>query len=144
ELMGRIYRFLGLSVGTIVSGQRPAQRREEYAADITYGTNNEFGFDYLRDNMALSLEDCVQRGHNMAIVDAVDSILIDEARTPLITSEAACGGVNKWYCAFARAARRLRKDEDYEVDAVKRTVGVLEPGTEKVEDYLGIENLHES
>ncbi len=144
ELMGRIYRFLGLSVGTIVSGQRPAQRREEYAADITYGTNNEFGFDYLRDNMALSLEDCVQRGHNMAIVDEVDSILIDEARTPLIISGPASGDVNKWYTEFARVARRLRKDEDYEVDEVKRTVGVLEPGIEKVEDYLGIENLYES
>src|SRR5699024_4287573 len=144
ELMGRIYRFLGLSVGTIVSGQRPAQRREVYAADITYGTNNEFGFDYLRDNMALSLEDCVQRGHNMAIVDEVDSILIDEARTPLIISGPASGDVNKWYTEFARVARRLRKDEDYEVDEVKRTVGVLEPGIEKVEDYLGIENLYES
>ncbi|QGH70938.1 preprotein translocase subunit SecA [Pseudactinotalea sp. HY158] len=144
ELMGRVHRFLGLSVGTILSGQQPAVRREQYAADITYGTNNEYGFDYLRDNMALSLADTVQRGHNMAIVDEVDSILIDEARTPLIISGPASGDVNKWYGEFARVARRLTRDADYEVDETKRNVGVLEPGIEKVEDYLGIDNLYES
>jgi len=144
ELMGRIYRFLGLTVGTVVAGQRPEERREAYAADITYGTNNEFGFDYLRDNMALSLDDLVQRGHNMVIVDEVDSILIDEARTPLIISGPASGDANKWYVEFAKMVRRLRRDDDYEVDEVKRTVGVLEPGIEKVEDYLGIDNLYES
>ncbi|MFV0252334.1 MAG: preprotein translocase subunit SecA [Beutenbergiaceae bacterium] len=144
ELMGRVFRFLGLTTGTIVSGQTPDQRREQYAADITYGTNNEFGFDYLRDNMAWSRNDLVQRGHNMAIVDEVDSILIDEARTPLIISGPASGDINKWYAEFARVATRLRRDKDYEVDEKKRTVGVLEPGIEKVEDHLGIDNLYES
>jgi len=144
ELMGRVYRFLGLTTGCILDGQRPDQRRLEYAADITYGTNNQFGFDYLRDNMAWSLEETVQRGHNYAIVDEVDSILIDEARTPLIISGPATGDVNKWYSEFSRIALRLRRDEDYEVDEKKRTIGVLEPGIEKVEDYLGIDNLYES
>jgi preprotein translocase subunit SecA len=144
ELMGRVFRFLGLSTGVILSGQTPAERREMYAADITYGTNNEFGFDYLRDNMTWSTEDLVQRGHNFAIVDEVDSILIDEARTPLIISGPADGDVNKWYVEFAKIARRLTLDEDYEADEKKRTVGVLEPGIAKVEDYLGIENLYES
>ncbi|TRW43186.1 preprotein translocase subunit SecA, partial [Georgenia yuyongxinii] len=144
ELMGRVHRFLGMSTGTILSGQNPEQRREQYAADITYGTNNEFGFDYLRDNMAWSLSELVQRGHNFAIVDEVDSILIDEARTPLIISGPATGDVNKWYAEFARLTTRLERDADYEVDEKKRNVGVLEPGIEKVEDYLGIENLYES
>ncbi|WP_127131823.1 preprotein translocase subunit SecA [Georgenia sp. SYP-B2076] len=144
ELMGRVYRFLGLTTGTVVSGQRPDERREQYAADITYGTNNEFGFDYLRDNMAWSTAELVQRGHHFAIVDEVDSILIDEARTPLIISGPASGDVNKWYAEFARIAKRLEVEKDYEVDEKKRTVGVLEPGIEKVEDYLGIENLYES
>ncbi|WP_341358769.1 preprotein translocase subunit SecA [Georgenia sp. M64] len=144
ELMGRVHRFLGMSTGTILSGQTPDQRREEYAADITYGTNNEFGFDYLRDNMAWSTAELVQRGHNFAIVDEVDSILIDEARTPLIISGPASGDANKWYAEFARLVRRLEREKDYEVDEKKRTVGVLEPGIEKVEDYLGIENLYES
>ncbi len=144
ELMGRVYRFLGLTTGTILSGQKPDERREQYAADITYGTNNEFGFDYLRDNMAWASSELVQRGHNMAIVDEVDSILIDEARTPLIISGPASGDINKWYAEFARVAMRLRRDEDYEVDEKKRTVGVLEPGIETVEDHLGIENLYES
>lgn len=144
ELMGRVFRFLGLTTGCIVEGLTPAQRREQYAADITYGTNNQFGFDYLRDNMAWTLEDCVQRGHNFAIVDEVDSILIDEARTPLIISGPAGGDVNKWYAEFARIAQRLTADQDYEVDEKKRTVGVLEPGIEHVEDLLGIENLYES
>ncbi|MFC8734557.1 preprotein translocase subunit SecA [Luteimicrobium sp. NPDC057192] len=144
DLMGRVYRFLGLTTGCILTGQTPAERREQYAADITYGTNNEFGFDYLRDNMAWGTEELVQRGHHFAIVDEVDSILIDEARTPLIISGPSSGDANRWYTEFARVARRLTKDADYEVDEKKRTVGVLEPGIEKVEDYLGIDNLYES
>ncbi|TDE15961.1 preprotein translocase subunit SecA [Jiangella asiatica] len=143
EWMGRIHRFLGLEVGVILNGLTPAQRREAYAADITYGTNNEFGFDYLRDNMAQRVEDQVQRGHNYAIVDEVDSILIDEARTPLIISGPA-DQPTRWYTEFSKVAQRLRKDSDYEVDEKKRTVGVLEPGIEKVEDWLGIDNLYES
>ncbi len=144
DLMGRVYRFLGLTTGTVLSGQKPDERREQYAADITYGTNNEFGFDFLRDNMAWNAAELVQRGHNMAIVDEVDSILIDEARTPLIISGPASGDINKWYAEFARVAKRLRRDDDYEVDEKKRNVGVLEPGIAKVEDHLGIENLYES
>ncbi len=144
DLMGRVYRFLGLTTGTILSGLTPAERREQYAADITYGTNNEFGFDYLRDNMAWSVDDLVQRGHNFAIVDEVDSILIDEARTPLIISGPASGDANRWYGEFAKVARRLVREQDYEVDEKKRTVGVLEPGIARVEDYLGIDNLYES
>ncbi|MBN8882511.1 MAG: preprotein translocase subunit SecA, partial [Salana multivorans] len=144
ELMGRVYRFLGVSSGVILSGMKPAERRAVYAADITYGTNNELGFDYLRDNMAWTTDDLVQRGHNFVIVDEVDSILIDEARTPLIISGPAGGDANKWYSEFARVARRMERDVDYEVDEKKRTVGVLEPGIEKVEDHLGIENLYES
>ncbi|VEG29933.1 preprotein translocase subunit SecA [Actinomyces howellii] len=144
DLMGRVHRFLGLSTGCILTGQTPAQRREQYAMDITYGTNNEFGFDYLRDNMAQRPEDLVQRGHAFVIVDEVDSILIDEARTPLIISGPASGDVNKWYQEFARIAQRLRAGKDYEVDEKKRTVGVLAPGIERVEDYLGIDNLYES
>jgi preprotein translocase subunit SecA len=143
ELMGRVYRFLGLSVGCILSQMSPDERRIQYAADITYGTNNEFGFDYLRDNMAWSVQDMVQRGHAYAIVDEVDSILIDEARTPLIISGPA-DQPTKWYTEFARIAERLRRDADYEVDEKKRTVGILESGIERVEDYLGIENLYES
>ncbi|MDO5700722.1 MAG: preprotein translocase subunit SecA [Bowdeniella nasicola] len=144
ELMGRVFRFLGLTTGCILEGQSPAERRAEYAADITYGTNNQFGFDYLRDNMAWSPEDMVQRGHNFAIVDEVDSILIDEARTPLIISGPASGDVNSWYTEFAKITQGLKAGTDYEVDEKKRTVGILEPGIEKVEDYLGIENLYES
>ncbi len=144
ELMGRVFRALGMTTGIIVSGQTPAIRREQYAADITYGTNNEFGFDYLRDNMAWRKEDLVQREHFFAIVDEVDSILIDEARTPLIISGPSSGEANRWFAEFAKIARTLEAGEDYEVDEKKRTVGVLEPGIEKVEDYLGIENLYES
>ncbi|MDR0945758.1 MAG: preprotein translocase subunit SecA [Bifidobacteriaceae bacterium] len=144
ELMGRVFRFLGVSVGCILVGQTPAERRKQYACDITYGTNNEFGFDYLRDNMAWTEDELVQRGHNFVIVDEVDSILIDEARTPLIISGPAQGDINKWYVEFAKVARRLTRDEDYEVDEKKKTVGILEPGIAKVEDYLGIENLYES
>jgi preprotein translocase subunit SecA len=144
DLMGRIFRALGMTTGCILSGQSPDERRLQYQADITYGTNNEFGFDYLRDNMALQKSDLVQRGHFFAIVDEVDSILIDEARTPLIISGPASGEANRWFGEFARIADRLKLDEDYEVDIKKRTVGVLEPGIEKVEDYLGIGNLYES
>jgi preprotein translocase subunit SecA len=144
ELMGRVFRALGMTTGCILSGQTPAERREQYAADVTYGTNNEFGFDYLRDNMAWQTADMVQRGHYFAIVDEVDSILIDEARTPLIISGPASGEANRWFGEFANVAKRLVEGEDYEVDEKKRTVGVLEPGIEKVEDYLGIDNLYES
>ncbi len=144
ELMGRVYRFLGMTTGVVLTGQQPAERREQYAADITYGTNNEFGFDYLRDNMAWQSADLVQRGHHFAIVDEVDSILIDEARTPLIISGPASGDINRWYAEFAKVVRRLEAERDYEVDEKKRTVGVLEPGIERVEDHLGIENLYES
>jgi preprotein translocase subunit SecA len=143
EWMGRVHRFLGLSVGTILSGERPAHRREQYACDITYGTNNEFGFDYLRDNMAWSKADLVQRGHHYAIVDEVDSILIDEARTPLIISGPA-ESAGKWYQEFARIVPLMRRDVHYEVEEAKRTVAVTEEGVEFVEDQLGIENLYEA
>ncbi len=143
EWMGRVHRFLGLDVGAILSGMTPAQRRAAYHADITYGTNNEFGFDYLRDNMTHSLEDLVQRGHNFAVVDEVDSILIDEARTPLIISGPADAS-SKWYAEFARIAPLLKKDVHYEVDIKKRTIGVHEAGVEFVEDQLGIDNLYEA
>ncbi|WIB12979.1 preprotein translocase subunit SecA [Curtobacterium sp. MCPF17_052] len=144
ELMGRVFRALGMTTGCIIAGQSPVERREQYAADITYGTNNEFGFDYLRDNMAWQASDMVQRGHFFAVVDEVDSILIDEARTPLIISGPSSGEANRWFTEFASIATRLTPGEDYEVDEKKRTVGVLEPGIEKVEDYLGIDNLYES
>ncbi len=144
ELMGRVFRALGMSTGVILAGQTPEERREQYAADITYGTNNEFGFDYLRDNMAWTAGDMVQRGHHFVVVDEVDSILIDEARTPLIISGPASGEANRWFTEFASLANRLVPAEDYEVDEKKRTVGVLESGIEKVEDYLGIGNLYES
>ncbi|MGE5763020.1 MAG: preprotein translocase subunit SecA, partial [Mycobacterium leprae] len=143
EWMGRVHRFLGLTVGVILTQMSPAQRRASYQADITYGTNNEFGFDYLRDNMAWALDECVQRGHNFAIVDEVDSILIDEARTPLIISGPAEQSA-KWYQEFARLAPRLVREVDYEVDEKKRTVGITESGVEKVEDWLGIDNLYEA
>ncbi|KAB1657021.1 MULTISPECIES: preprotein translocase subunit SecA [unclassified Pseudoclavibacter] len=144
DLMGRVFRALGMTTGCIVAGQTPQQRREQYAADITYGTNNEFGFDYLRDNMAWQKSDLVQRERFFAIVDEVDSILIDEARTPLIISGPGDGDANRWFGEFAKVARRLREGTDYEVDEKKRTIGVLESGISKVEDYLGIENLYES
>ncbi len=143
DWMGRVHRFLGLTVGTIVSGQPPATRREKYACDITYGTNNEFGFDYLRDNMAWSKADLVQRGHHFAIVDEVDSILIDEARTPLIISGPAETSA-KWYGEFARIVPMMKRDVHYEVEEAKRTVAVTEEGVEFVEDQLGIENLYEA
>ncbi|MFC4000443.1 preprotein translocase subunit SecA [Prauserella oleivorans] len=143
EWMGRVHRFLGISVGSILSDMPPSARREAYAADVTYGTNNEFGFDYLRDNMAWSLDDCVQRGHNFAIVDEVDSILIDEARTPLIISGPADQS-SRWYVEFARMAPLMKRDVHYEVDERKRAVGVTEKGVEFVEDQLGIDNLYEA
>ena len=147
DLMGRVHRALGLETGCILSEMSPTDRRIEYAKDITYGTNNEFGFDYLRDNMAWSTDELVQRGHSFCIVDEVDSILIDEARTPLIISGPA-DQATKWYVQFANLVKRLNRGEDgegdYEVDEKKRTVGVLEAGIAKVEDYLGIENLYES
>ncbi len=143
EWMGRVHRFLGLTVGTIVNQLPSDVRRQQYACDITYGTNNEFGFDYLRDNMALSKNDLVQRGHPFAIVDEVDSILIDEARTPLIISGPA-DQPTRWYTEFAKISQRLRRETDYEVDEKKRTVGILESGITKVEDVLGIDNLYES
>ncbi|WP_114422233.1 preprotein translocase subunit SecA [Nocardioides houyundeii] len=143
EWMGRIHHFLGLTTGVILPSMRPAERREAYACDITYGTNNELGFDYLRDNMADSIEECVQRGHNFAIVDEVDSILIDEARTPLIISGPTQDEVH-WYAEFAVIARNMTRDVDYEVDEKKRTISVLEPGITKVEDHLGIDNLYDS
>ena len=143
EWMGRIYTFLGLTTGVILANETPEHRRAQYACDITYGTNNEFGFDYLRDNMAWSKDELVQRGHHFVIVDEVDSILIDEARTPLIISGPADQS-SKWYSEFARLVPRLAKDVDYDVDESKRTVGVTEVGVEKVERAFGIDNLYES
>ena len=164
EWMGRVHRFLGLTVGVILNDMTPAQRREAYTMDITYGTNNEFGFDYLRDNMAWALDDCVQRGHHYAIVDEVDSILIDEARTPLIISGPADEQSSRWYTEFARLAPMMRgidttamkpeerrakaatieRDYHYEVDIRKRTVNVTDNGVRFVEDQLGISNLYEA
>lgn len=143
EWMGRIHRFLGLKVGVILANMTPAERREAYLADITYGTNNEFGFDYLRDNMAWSLEECVQREHFFAVVDEVDSILIDEARTPLIISGPA-DKATKWYVEFANHVGKLQRDVHYEVDEKKKTVGILEDGVTKVEELLKIGNLYEA
>jgi preprotein translocase subunit SecA len=147
EWMGRVHQFLGLTVGVILPNQPPEQHREAYTCDITYGTNNEFGFDYLRDNMAWSADDLVQRGHNFAVVDEVDSILIDEARTPLIISGPAEQSA-RWYSEFARLLARMERgtegEGDYEVDESKRTVAVTERGVARIEDRLGIENLYES
>ncbi len=143
DLMGRVYRYLGLTCGCVLVGQSPEERRAQYNCDITYGTNNEFGFDYLRDNMAQRREDMVQRGHNFVIVDEVDSILIDEARTPLIISGPATGSLNAWYTTFAQLVRNMKRDHDYEVDEKKRTVGILEPGIDYIEDQVGIDNLYD-
>jgi preprotein translocase subunit SecA len=141
--MGRVHRFLGLSVGLVLpSMEDPAARRAAYDCDITYGTNTEFGFDYLRDNMARSLDAMVQRGHHFAIVDEVDSILIDEARTPLIISGPASESARLYY-QFASVARTLRRDVDYEVDEEKKTVVPTEEGIEKVERALGVPNLYD-
>ncbi len=143
EWMGRIHRFLGLTVGVILANMSSAERRLAYAADITYGTNNEFGFDYLRDNMAWSLEECVQRDHFFAVVDEVDSILVDEARTPLIISGPA-DKATKWYVEFANIVNKLQRSVHYEVDEKKKTTGILEEGVTKVEELLKIENLYEA
>ena len=144
NLMGRVFRFLGMETGCIKAQMSNDDRRKQYAADITYGTNNEFGFDYLRDNMAWSVDEMVQRGHNFVIVDEVDSILIDEARTPLIISGPSEGDADRWYGEFARVVKRLRPERDYEVDEKKKTIGILESGIDKVEDYLGIGNLYDA
>ncbi|QPK84239.1 preprotein translocase subunit SecA [Corynebacterium qintianiae] len=141
EMMGRVHHFLGLEVGVILSEMRPPERKKAYSADITYGTNNELGFDYLRDNMTRSTADMVQRGHNFAIVDEVDSILIDEARTPLIIS-GPVDGSSQFFSVFAQLAPRMREGVHYEVDKRKRTIGVTEEGVEYVEDQLGIDNLY--
>ena len=143
EWMGRLHRWLGLEVGLIVPGENdPEHKRKQYAADITYGTNNEFGFDYLRDNMAMSRSRQTQRGHSYAIVDEVDSILIDEARTPLIISGRVADAAQLYY-KFATIVRSLRPEEDYDVDEAKRTVSPTETGIEKVEQALGIDNLYD-
>ncbi len=145
EWMGRIHQFLGLTVGLVLPDYKDsaAEKRESYAADITYGTNNEFGFDYLRDNMATSPEEKVQRGHSYAIVDEVDSILIDEARTPLIISGRMADAA-KLYYQFASVVRSLKRDVDYEVDEEKRQVAPMEDGIDKVEKALGIDNLYDA
>jgi preprotein translocase subunit SecA len=147
EWMGEVHRFLGLRVGVILPNQPSAQHKAAYECDITYGTNNEFGFDYLRDNMAWSKEELVQRGHNFAIVDEVDSILIDEARTPLIISGPAEQSA-RWYQEFAQVVARMERGAegkgDYEIDESKRTVAISESGVATVEDRLGIDNLYES
>ena len=144
EWMGRIHKWMGLDVGLIIPGfkEHPSEKRANYACDITYGTNNEFGFDYLRDNMATTLADKVQRGHNFAIVDEVDSILIDEARTPLIISGRVADAA-KLYYRFASIVRSLKRDVDYEVEEDKRVVVPLEAGIERVEQALGIDNLYD-
>lgn len=145
EWMGRIHQWLGLDVGLVIPGRREsaAEKRADYACDITYGTNNEFGFDYLRDNMASTLDEKVQRGHNFAIVDEVDSILIDEARTPLIISGRIADAAAMYY-KFASIVRTLQRDADYEVEEDKRIVVPTEPGIEKVEQALGLDNLYDA
>ncbi len=142
EDMGRIYKFLGMSTGLIVHGLTPAQRREAYACDITYGTNNEFGFDYLRDNMALHPSELVHREFHYAIVDEADSILIDEARTPLIISGPS-GKPTELYYTFAKIAARLQRDVDYIVEEKDRRVAPTEEGIAKVEKWLNIDHLYE-
>ena len=142
EWMGGIYRMLGLSVGLIQAGDDPASRKPAYEADVTYGTNNEFGFDYLRDNMAMSMQLRVQRGHPFGIVDEVDSILVDEARTPLIIS-GKVGDNARWYREFARLVRGLREATHYEVDYGKRQVLTTEEGVAQVERMLGVENMYD-
>ncbi len=143
EWMGQIYQFLGLSVGVILHGMSPAERRTAYQADITYGTNNEFGFDYLRDNMAHSSRDLVQRELNYAILDEVDSILIDEARTPLIISGPVQES-SKDYTRFNRVIPKLRQDQDYELDEKNRLVHLTEDGVARIETMLNISNLFDN
>src|SRR5215469_10314589 len=140
--MGKIYNFLGMSVGVIVHGLDDDQRRAAYAADITYGTNNEYGFDYLRDNMKYDLAHCVQRGHNYAIVDEVDSILIDEARTPLIISGASEESTDKYY-RVNRIIPKLIQDIDYTLDEKHRTATLTEEGVSKCERLLGLGNMYD-
>jgi preprotein translocase subunit SecA len=142
EWMGRIYTFLGLSVGVVVHGVSDAERKAAYACDITYGQNNEFGFDYLRDNMKFNLEDYVQRKHNFAIVDEVDSILIDEARTPLIISGASEESTDTYY-VVDRVIPRLKVEDHYTIDEKLRTVALTEEGVTRVEQLLGIDNLYD-
>jgi preprotein translocase subunit SecA len=142
EWMGGVHRFLGLEVGLIQSAMTPAERRPAYGADITYGTNNEFGFDYLRDNMAMQVDQMVKRGHHFAIVDEVDSILVDEARTPLIIS-GRVADTAKYYRDFARIVDRLRVDEHFEIDEAKRQVVTTEEGVTRVEEILGVENMYD-
>ncbi|HEX4491203.1 MAG TPA: preprotein translocase subunit SecA [Acidimicrobiia bacterium] len=143
QWMGRVHRFLGLDVGVVYPNDDPPdEKRKHYAADITYGTNNEFGFDYLRDNMCETREQQVQRGHYFAIVDEVDSILIDEARTPLIISGQVAEAAEMYY-QFARIVRGLQRDRDYEVDEAKRTVVPTAEGIQRVEDALSIANLYD-
>src|ERR1700682_6257311 len=142
EWMGRIYTFLGLSVGVVVHGVTDPERKAAYACDITYGQNNEFGFDYLRDNMKFNLEDYVQRAHHFAIVDEVDSILIDEARTPLIISGASEESTDTYY-VVDRVIPRLKAEEHYTIDEKMRTVTLNEEGVTRVEQLLGVENLYD-
>ncbi|MGA7871535.1 MAG: hypothetical protein WCA22_11620, partial [Candidatus Binatus sp.] len=142
EWMGRIYGFLGLSVGVVVHGLTDQERKTAYRADITYGQNNEFGFDYLRDNMKFNIEDYVQREHNFAIVDEVDSILIDEARTPLIISGASEESTDTYY-VVDRVIPRLKPEEHYTIDEKMRTVALTEEGVTRVEQLLGVENLYD-
>ncbi|HHX58949.1 MAG TPA: DEAD/DEAH box helicase, partial [Candidatus Moranbacteria bacterium] len=140
EWMGKIYRFLGLSVGLIVHGLKPSERRASYNSDITYGTNNEFGFDYLRDNMVIYKQDMVQRKLNFAIVDEVDSILIDEARTPLIISGAGDKSTDLYF-RVDRFVVRLKNEQDFEMDEKARTVNLTEDGVSKAEQYFAVDNL---
>ncbi|HYI45776.1 MAG TPA: preprotein translocase subunit SecA [Actinomycetota bacterium] len=142
EWMGQVYKFLGMTTGLIQAQMAPSERRPAYAADITYGTNNEFGFDYLRDNMVTEYENLTQRGHFFAVVDEVDSILVDEARTPLIISGAVQEST-KWYTQFARIGPRLQPEVHYEVDEKKRTVAISEEGVAQVEQILGVDNLYD-
>ena len=142
EWMGRIYNFLGLTVGVVVHGVPDQERKVAYRADITYGQNNEFGFDYLRDNMKFNIEDYVQREHNFAIVDEVDSILIDEARTPLIISGASEESTDTYY-VVDRVIPRLKAEEHYTIDEKMRTVALTEEGVTRVEQLLGVENLYD-
>jgi len=142
EWMGQIYSYLGLSVGLVVHGLEWEERRRAYGSDVTYGTNNEFGFDYLRDNMAHHPDQLVQREQNYAIVDEVDSILVDEARTPLIISGQAEKSTDLYY-TFARIIPRLIQETDYNVDEKAHTVAITESGVAKVEKMIGVENLYD-
>ena len=141
EWMGQIYRFLGMNVGLVQNGMRPEDKIPQYKADVTYGTNSEFGFDYLRDNMVSRADRRVQRGHSFAIVDEVDSILIDEARTPLIISGAGSQAADM-YKRFAAVMPSLKEGVDFEMDEAKKTIYTTEVGLEKVEFQLGIEDIY--